>query len=77
MSGLKEVPISQLKQMDMRKLRELGSFIVTADGDLFALFVIPETTYIKNSAKNLCILSNAQLARRDSHADSSGGVEQE
>ena len=77
MSGLKEVPISQMKQMNMKGLRKLGSFIVIEDGTPFALFVIPETSYIKNSVENLCILSNAQLARRDSHADSSGGVEQE
>ena len=64
-----QVTISQLKLLKAAEIRELKSFEVMVDGNYLCTVIIPRTGFIRDSAHELCILSNSVGGREPTIGD--------
>jgi hypothetical protein len=53
-----EIALSEFKKMNVEKIRQSQSFVLTSDGEYLATVIIPQTDYIKMQAEFMGELSN-------------------
>ena len=57
---LDTITITELREMSAEKLKaDRKSYEITSDGQLFALLIVPQTDYIKESVRQMGVLSNS------------------
>lgn len=62
---MKNIPISQLKQMSVKTIKEGPSFNVIADGEFICIVVVPASAEKKSQFQSLADLGNIALGFRD------------
>lgn len=55
---LKEIPFTQFKTLLAKDIKGSKSFVVTADGELLCIVIVPQNDFIRESAKEIGILGN-------------------
>lgn len=63
MPDLEQITVSSLKTMKVKDFKRMGSFEVTADGELLAIVVVPTTSFIADSVRELCVLGESVRVR--------------
>jgi len=60
---MKDIPITEFKQMKVSEIKEGGSFNLVADGEFLAIVVVPISGYKKGQFQGLCSQMNAAIGK--------------
>ena len=60
---MKNIPISEFKQMKVSDIKQGGSFNLVADGEFLAIVVVPASDFKKSQFQGLCSQMNAATGK--------------
>jgi len=61
---MKDIPISEFKQMRVSDIKDTGSFNLIADGEFVAIVVVPASAEKKMQVQNIALAGNAALGKK-------------
>ncbi len=61
---MRDIPISEFKQMKVPEIKDIGSFNLIADGEFLAIVVIPASAEKKMQVQNIALAGNTALGKK-------------
>ncbi len=61
---MRDIPISEFKQMKVPEIKDMGSFNLIADGEFVAIVVIPASAEKKMQVQNIALAGNMATGKK-------------
>jgi len=61
---MKDIPITEFKQMKVTDIKDVGSFNLIADGEFVAVVVVPASAEKKMQIQNIALAGNVALGKK-------------
>ena len=61
---MKDIPISEFKQMKVPDIKDMGSFNLIADGEFVAIVVVPASPEKKMQVQNIALAGNTAMGKK-------------
>ncbi len=61
---MRDIPITEFKQMKVPEIKDIGSFNLIADGEFLAIVVIPASAEKKMQVQNIALAGNMATGKK-------------
>lgn len=61
---MRDIPITEFKQMKVPEIKETGSFNLIADGEFVAIVVVPASVEKKMQVQNIALAGNVAMGKK-------------
>ena len=61
---MRDMPISEFKQMKVPEIKDMGSFNLIADGEFVAILVVPASAFKKQQIQSLAEAGHVALGKK-------------